>query len=160
VPAAGDGDRRDARRAARGPGPLQTVVRRHRRPRGQPAGQPVGGRPAASRGGPARAASLLRRHRGATAGRAARRPPHRRRPSGARDRAAGGGPRLTEAELLANAVLLRTAGHEPTTTLTGSGTLALLRPPDQLRRLREDPALIPPAVEELLRYDSPVQFTS
>src|SRR5262249_35285028 len=75
-------------------------------------------------------------------------------------RAQAGGGRLSEEELLANATLLLSAGHETTTNLIGNGTLALLRHPDQARRLRDDPSLVPSAVEELLRYDSPVQFTS
>ncbi len=70
------------------------------------------------------------------------------------------GDRLSDQELLANCVLLLNAGHETTTNLIGNGTYALLRHPDQLKRLRDDPSLITTAVEELLRFDSPVQFTS
>jgi pimeloyl-[acyl-carrier protein] synthase len=66
---------------------------------------------------------------------------------------------LTDAELLATSNLLLIAGHETTTNLIGNGLLALLRNPEQLERLRADPALMPAAVEELLRYDSPVQAT-
>ena len=70
------------------------------------------------------------------------------------------GDRLSEPELFANAVLLLNAGHETTTNLIGNGVWALLRFPDEKRRLREDPSLANTAVEELLRFDSPVQFTS
>jgi cytochrome P450 len=70
------------------------------------------------------------------------------------------GDRLSDQELLANCVLLLNAGHETTTNLIGNGTYALLRHPDQMKRLRDDPSLLPTAVEELLRYDSPVQFTN
>jgi cytochrome P450 len=70
------------------------------------------------------------------------------------------GDRLTEPELYANAILLLNAGHETTTNLIGNGTLALLRHQAEWQRLVADPSLIEGAVEELLRYDSPVQFTS
>lgn len=66
---------------------------------------------------------------------------------------------LTDAELLATGNLLLLAGHETTTNLIGNGTLALLREPDQWERLCKEPALLPTAIEELLRYDGPVQAT-
>lgn len=67
------------------------------------------------------------------------------------------GDRLTQQELRANVMLLFAAGHETTVNLIGNGLLALLRHPEQWQALRDDPSLIPNAVEELLRYDSPVQ---
>jgi len=66
---------------------------------------------------------------------------------------------LTDAELLATSNLLLVAGHETTTNLIGNGLLALLRHPDELARLRAEPALLRSAIEELLRFDSPVQAT-
>ncbi|MFJ3306942.1 cytochrome P450 [Streptomyces sp. NPDC086549] len=69
----------------------------------------------------------------------------------------GRGDRLTDSELLSTCFMLITAGDETTTHLIGNGTLALLRHPDQLARLRADPALIRPAVDEMVRYDSPTQ---
>ena len=64
---------------------------------------------------------------------------------------------LTEREMLNMLRLLLVAGNETTTNLIGNGMLALLRNPEELERLRTDPTLIPSAVEELLRFDSPVQ---
>ena len=69
------------------------------------------------------------------------------------------GDRLSEEELLDQVILLYVAGHETTVNLIGNATLALLRHPDQLAKLRADAALDGGAIEELLRYDSPVQFS-
>lgn len=70
------------------------------------------------------------------------------------------GSTLTEQELLATSILLLIAGHETTVNLIGNGMLTLLRHPAELARLREDPSLIRTAVEELLRFDPPVQMTA
>lgn len=67
---------------------------------------------------------------------------------------------LTRQEFFANCALLMAAGHETTSNLIGNGMLALLRHPDELQLLRDDPSLISSAVEECLRYDSPVQWNS
>jgi cytochrome P450 len=71
-----------------------------------------------------------------------------------------GGDQLSERELISTAILLFAAGFETTTHLIGNGLLALLRNPDQLDRIRADRSLLRPAVEELLRYDSPVQIAA
>jgi cytochrome P450 len=68
------------------------------------------------------------------------------------------GDRLTEDELVTTCILLLNAGHEATVNVTGNGLLALLRHPGQLARLRADRDLLPTAIEELMRFDSPLQL--
>ncbi len=70
------------------------------------------------------------------------------------------GDSLSEEEVVANSIMLMTGGQETTTNLIGNGLLTLLRRPDQLEKLRADHSLIPSAIEELLRYESPIQYTS
>ncbi|HTJ76929.1 MAG TPA: cytochrome P450 [Acidimicrobiales bacterium] len=70
------------------------------------------------------------------------------------------GDRLSHAELLSTATLLFVAGFETTMNLVGNGTLALLRNPVELARMRDDPSLVRTGVEELLRYDGPVHVTA
>jgi cytochrome P450 len=70
------------------------------------------------------------------------------------------GDQLTEHELISTVILLFAAGFETTTHLIGNGLLALLRNPGELERLRADRTLVRSAVEELLRYDSPVQIAA
>lgn len=70
-----------------------------------------------------------------------------------------GGDVLSDAELVDNVSLLFLAGHETTVNLIGNGVAALLAHPDERRRLVDDPSLDANAVEELLRWDSPVQFS-
>lgn len=67
------------------------------------------------------------------------------------------GERLSDRELVATCVTLLFAGHETTANLMANGLLALLRHPEQLALLREDPSLTPTAIEELLRFEGPVQ---
>ncbi len=66
---------------------------------------------------------------------------------------------LTQEELVANINILLSTGHETTTHLIGNGLLALLQHPDQLQKLQNQPALLTSAIEEMLRYDNPVQIT-
>src|SRR6266571_358187 len=70
------------------------------------------------------------------------------------------GDRFTEEEVVANTIVTMVGGQETTTNLIGNGILTLLRHPDQLERLKADLSLIPSAVEELLRYESPSQHTA
>jgi cytochrome P450 len=68
------------------------------------------------------------------------------------------GSKLDQEEMLAMLVLLLVAGNETTTTLIGNAVLALLEHPGELKRLRDDPSLMASAVDEVLRFESPVQF--
>lgn len=70
------------------------------------------------------------------------------------------GDRLTEEEIVANVIITMVGGQETTTNLIGNGVLTLLRNPDQLEKLRGDLTLIPSALEEMLRFESPSQHTA
>ena len=70
------------------------------------------------------------------------------------------GDRLTEEEVVANSIVTMVGGQETTTNLIGNGMLSLLRNPEQMQKLLVNPSLIPSAVEELLRYESPSQHTA
>jgi cytochrome P450 len=70
------------------------------------------------------------------------------------------GEKLSERELYHQCIFLLNAGHETTTNLLGNGLWALLNNPAELARLRADPALVPVAVEEMLRYDGPIQLNN
>jgi cytochrome P450 len=70
------------------------------------------------------------------------------------------GERLSEEELVQNCIFLLNAGHETTTNLIGNGLELLMRFPDEQARLRADPSLVPSAVEEMLRYESPIQLNN
>lgn len=68
------------------------------------------------------------------------------------------GEKLTEEELISNCILFLNAGHEATVNVIGNGVYALLKNPEQLKKLRDNPDLIGKAVEELLRYDTPLHY--
>jgi cytochrome P450 len=70
------------------------------------------------------------------------------------------GEQLTEPELLHNCIFMLNAGHETTTNLIGNGTWLLLTHPQEFARLRADPALLPSAVEEMLRYEGSIQLNN
>ena len=70
-----------------------------------------------------------------------------------------GGRRLDENDLLALCVLILAAGHETTANLIGNAVVTLLRYPEERKRLQEDPSLMPTAVNEFLRFESPIQLT-
>ena len=70
------------------------------------------------------------------------------------------GESLSEKELYHQCIFMLNAGHETTTNLIGNGLWALLGNPADLERLRADPALVPAAIEEMLRYDGPIQLNN
>jgi cytochrome P450 len=70
------------------------------------------------------------------------------------------GDRLTDEEIIANCIVTMVGGQETTTNLIGNGILSLVRNPEKMQQLRDDLALVPSAVEELLRYESPSQQTA
>jgi cytochrome P450 len=70
------------------------------------------------------------------------------------------GDRLSEEEVIANSIITMVGGLETTTNLIGNGLLSLLRNPGEMEMLKANPSLYPSAIEELLRYDSPIQYTS
>jgi cytochrome P450 len=70
------------------------------------------------------------------------------------------GEKLTETELYHQCIFLLNAGHETTTNLIGNGLWALMNNPSELQRLRSNPALVPSAIEEMLRYDGPIQLNN
>jgi cytochrome P450 len=72
--------------------------------------------------------------------------------------AADAGERLSEDEIVGTCVLLLMAGHEATVNVVGNGVVALLRHPDEWRRVVDDPSLVPAAAEEMIRYDAPLQL--
>jgi cytochrome P450 len=78
--------------------------------------------------------------------------------SGLATEGADGAPRMSDFDLIATAILMLVAGHETTVNLITNGMLTLLRHPEELQRLRDDPDRAPRVVEELLRYEPPVQF--
>lgn len=80
-------------------------------------------------------------------------------PSGEQVREQKASSSLTEEELVANINILLSTGHETTTHLIGNGVLALLQHPDQMQKILSQPAMLTPAIEEILRYDNPVQIT-
>ncbi|MCG6953905.1 MAG: cytochrome P450 [Betaproteobacteria bacterium] len=70
------------------------------------------------------------------------------------------GERLTEKELYHQCIFMLNAGHETTTNLIGNGLWLLLTHPEELARLRADPTLVPSAIEEMLRYEGPIQLNN